>query len=40
MSHQYFTMMQQADCAIDAEHVSSDNPTGCLQDLQVAVNTT
>jgi phospholipase C len=40
MSHQYFTMMQQADCAIDAEHVSSDNPTGCLHDLQVAVNTT
>ncbi len=40
MSHQYFTMVQQADCAIDAEHVSSDNPTGCLHDLQVAVNTT
>jgi len=40
MSHQYFTMVQQADCATDAEHVSSDNPTGCLHDLQVAVNTT
>jgi len=40
MSHLYFTMVQQADCAIDAEHVSSDNPTGCLHDLQVAVNTT
>lgn len=40
MSHQYFTMVQQMDCAIDAEHVSSDNPTGCLHDLQVAVNTT
>jgi phospholipase C len=40
LSHQYFTMVQQADCAIDAEHVSSDNPTGCLHDLQVAVNTT
>ena len=40
MSHQYFTMVQQVDCAIDAEHVSSGNPTGCLHDLQVAVNTT
>jgi phospholipase C len=40
LSHQYFTMVQQADCAIDAEHVASDNPTGCLHDLQVAVNTT
>jgi phospholipase C len=40
MSHQYFTMVQQLDCAIDAEHVSVDNPTGCLHDLQVAVNTT
>jgi phospholipase C len=40
LSHQYFTMVQQMDCAIDAEHVSSDNPTGCLHDLQVAVNTT
>jgi phospholipase C len=39
MSHQYFTMVQQADCAIDVEHVSDDNPTGCLHDLQVAVNT-
>ncbi|HEY6824096.1 MAG TPA: alkaline phosphatase family protein [Steroidobacteraceae bacterium] len=40
MSHLYFTMVQQADCAIDAEHVSGDNPTGCLHDLQTAVNTT
>jgi phospholipase C len=40
MSHQYFTMVQQADCAIDQQHVSSDNPTGCLHDLQVAINTT
>src|SRR5262249_10398830 len=40
LSHVYFTMVQQADCAIDAEHVSSDNPTGCLHDLQSAVNTT
>jgi phospholipase C len=40
LSHQYFTMFQQMDCAIDAEHVSSTNPTGCLHDLQVAVNTT
>src|SRR5689334_14075351 len=40
LSHLYFTMVQQADCAIDAEHVSSDNPTGCLHDLQSAVNTT
>jgi len=40
MSHEYFTMVQQMDCAIDAEHVSSENPTGCLHDLQSAVNTT
>jgi phospholipase C len=40
LNHLYFTMVQQADCAIDAEHVSSDNPTGCVHDLQVAVNTT
>ncbi len=40
LSHQYFTMVQQVDCAIDAEHVTEDNPTGCLHDLQVAVNTT
>ena len=26
--HQYFQMVQQVDCAIDAEHVSKDNPTG------------
>jgi phospholipase C len=40
LSHQYFTMVQQMDCAIDEEHVSPDNPTGCLHDLQSAVNTT
>ena len=40
LSHFYFTEVQQADCAIDPEHVTSDNPTGCLHDLQVAVNTT
>jgi phospholipase C len=40
LSHQYFTMIQQMDCAIDEEHVSSVNPTGCLHDLLVAVNTT
>jgi phospholipase C len=33
-------MLQQVDCAIDAEHVSKDNPTGCLHDLQSAVTTT
>jgi phospholipase C len=38
--HQYFQMVQQVDCAIDAEHVSKDNPTGCLHDLQSAVTTT
>jgi phospholipase C len=38
--HQYFQMVQQVDCAIDAEHVSRDNPTGCLHDLQSAVTTT
>jgi phospholipase C len=38
--HQYFTMVQQADCAIDAEHVSASNPTGCLHDLQAAIATT
>ena len=32
--HQYFQMRQQVDCAIDAEHVTRDNPTGCLHDLQ------
>ncbi len=37
--HQYFTMVQQADCAIDAEHVSASNPTGCLHDLLAAVAT-
>ncbi len=38
--HQYFQMYQQVDCAIDREHVSRDNPTGCLHDLQSAVTTT
>ena len=38
--HQYFQMVQQVDCAIDAEHVSRDNPTGCLHDLQSAIDTT
>jgi phospholipase C len=38
--HQYFQMYQQVDCAIDREHVSPGNPTGCLHDLQSAVTTT
>ncbi len=38
--HQYFQMYQQMDCAIDAEHVSKQNPTGCLHDLQSAVTMT
>ena len=38
--HQYFQMAQQVDCAIDAEHVSKGNPTGCLHDLQSAITTT
>jgi phospholipase C len=38
--HQYFQMYQQMDCAIDSEHVSKDNPTGCLHDLQSAITTT
>jgi phospholipase C len=38
--HQYFQMYQQMDCALDAEHVSKKNPTGCLHDLQSAVTTT
>ena len=38
--HLFFPMWQQLDCAIDSEHVSSDNPTGCLHDLQSAVTTT
>jgi phospholipase C len=28
------------DCAIDKEHVTGDNPTGCLHDLQSGVTTT
>jgi phospholipase C len=38
--HQFFQMVQQVDCAIDKEHVSKDNPTGCLHDLQSAITTT
>ena len=38
--HQYFQMVQQVDCAIDEEHVSRRNPTGCLHDLQSGVTTT
>src|SRR5215467_2522872 len=38
--HQYFQMYQQMDCAIDAEHVTPENPTGCLHDLQSASTTT
>jgi phospholipase C len=38
--HQYFQMVQQMDCAIDQGHVSKDNPTGCLHDLQSAITTT
>src|SRR5215468_9046382 len=38
--HQFFQMYQQMDCAIDKEHVSPHNPTGCLHDLQSAVTTT
>src|ERR1700731_670468 len=38
--HQYFQMVQQVDCAIDQEHVSKGNPTGCLHDLQSAITTT
>ncbi|MBV8168966.1 MAG: phosphoesterase [Alphaproteobacteria bacterium] len=38
--HQYFQMYQQMDCAIDHEHVTRDNPTGCLHDLQSAITTT
>src|SRR5246500_1447664 len=38
--HQFFQMYQQVDCAIDKEHVSRRNPTGCLHDLQSFVTTT
>jgi phospholipase C len=38
--HQFFQMYQQVDCAIDSEHVSRRNPTGCLHDLQSAITTT
>jgi phospholipase C len=38
--HQFFQMWQQMDCAIDKEHVTRHNPTGCLHDLQSAITTT
>jgi phospholipase C len=38
--HQFFQMYQQMDCAIDKAHVTRDNPTGCLHDLQSAITTT
>jgi phospholipase C len=38
--HQLFQMWQQVDCAIDKEHVTRGNPTGCLHDLQSAITTT
>jgi phospholipase C len=38
--HQFFQMYQQVDCAIDQAHVTRQNPTGCLHDLQSAVTTT
>jgi phospholipase C len=38
--HQFFQMYQQMDCAIDREHVSRGNPTGCRHDLQSAITTT
>jgi len=33
-------MYHQMDCAIDDEHVTPDNSTGCLHDLQSAITTT
>src|ERR1700730_15051500 len=38
--HQFFQMWQQMDCAIDGQHVTRRNPTGCLHDLQSAITTT
>jgi phospholipase C len=38
--HQFFQMYQQMDCAIDSEHVTRRNPTGCKHDLQSAITTT
>lgn len=38
--HWFFPMVQQVDCAVDSEHVSKSNPTGCLHDLQSAVTMT
>jgi phospholipase C len=38
--HQFFQMYQQMDCAMDAEHVTRNNPTGCLHDLHPAISTT
>ena len=37
--HQFFQMYQQMDCAIDKEHATRRNPTGCLHDLQSAITT-
>src|SRR5437763_11722079 len=33
-------MVKQMNCAIHAKHVSNDNPTGCLHDLQAVITTT
>jgi phospholipase C len=38
--HQFFQMWQQMDCAIDSEHLTRSNPTGCKHDLQSAITTT
>jgi phospholipase C len=38
--HQFFQMYQQVDCAINKEHVTRRNPTGCQHDLQSAITTT
>ena len=39
-THRFYTNFQQSDCAIDAQHVSKANPSGCLQDLFPWVMTT
>jgi hypothetical protein len=38
-THQFFEKYQQVDCAIDNQHVTGHNPTGCLHDLQSAITT-
>jgi hypothetical protein len=38
-THQFFQKYQQVDCAIDDQHVTGHNPTGCLDDLQSAITT-